>query len=171
MNSSRGTYSRLSRTIRAISNREQELLDRIACWRNRLTGLPCPKRTRVQMDRKHRIEGLKEYIREMEKPLALENNEMLQVYCTNETPSKPINEWTFPKVCELYGLSEKYKPPKASIRILISQLIHLKIELIESENGRRNLDYGIESRTTGRIICLIEVKKDGYRIIGTIVRS
>ncbi|GES97810.1 hypothetical protein GLOIN_2v1774909 [Rhizophagus clarus] len=80
-------------------------------------SLNSPKRTRVQMDRKHRIEGLKEYIREMEKPLALENNEMLQVYCTNETPSKPINEWTFPK-----------------------------IELIESENGRRNLDYGIESR-------------------------
>ncbi|PKK73657.1 hypothetical protein RhiirC2_740340 [Rhizophagus irregularis] len=27
-----------------------------------------------------------------------------------ETPSKPFNEWTFPKVCELYGLSDDPNP-------------------------------------------------------------
>ncbi|PKK63537.1 hypothetical protein RhiirC2_854946 [Rhizophagus irregularis] len=36
-------------------------------------------------------------------------------------------------------------------------------KLIEGKNGRRNLDYGIESRTTGRIIGLVEVKiKQGF---------
>ncbi|EXX74873.1 hypothetical protein RirG_047060 [Rhizophagus irregularis DAOM 197198w] len=33
-------------------------------------------------------------------------------------------------------------------------------KLIEGKSGRENLDYGIESRTTGRIIGLVEVKKD-----------
>jgi hypothetical protein len=27
-----------------------------------------------------------------------------------ETPSKPFSEWTFPKVCELYGLSDDPSP-------------------------------------------------------------
>ncbi|UZO17124.1 uncharacterized protein OCT59_008485 [Rhizophagus irregularis] len=33
-------------------------------------------------------------------------------------------------------------------------------KLIEGKNGRRNLDYGIESRTT---VGLVEVKKDDYK--------
>ncbi|PKK70554.1 hypothetical protein RhiirC2_849825 [Rhizophagus irregularis] len=36
-------------------------------------------------------------------------------------------------------------------------------KLIEGKNGRGNLDYGIESRTTGRIIGLVEVKKDDFK--------
>jgi hypothetical protein len=36
-------------------------------------------------------------------------------------------------------------------------------KLIEGKNGRGNLDYGIESRTTGRIMGLIEVKKDDFK--------
>ncbi|PKK58373.1 hypothetical protein RhiirC2_334231 [Rhizophagus irregularis] len=45
--------------------------------------------------------------------------EMLQVFVSKsnfkftvliETPSKPFNEWTFPKVCELYGLSDDPNP-------------------------------------------------------------
>ncbi|UZO27660.1 uncharacterized protein OCT59_019850 [Rhizophagus irregularis] len=36
-------------------------------------------------------------------------------------------------------------------------------KLIEGKNGRGNLDYSIESRTTGRIIGLVEVKKDGFK--------
>jgi hypothetical protein len=44
---------------------------------------------------------------------------MLRLFVTNnsfkftvliETPSKPFNEWTFPKVCELYGLSDDPNP-------------------------------------------------------------
>jgi hypothetical protein len=35
--------------------------------------------------------------------------------------------------------------------------------LVEGKNGRGNLDYGIESRTTGRTIGLIEVKKDDFK--------
>ncbi|PKC06588.1 hypothetical protein RhiirA5_501270 [Rhizophagus irregularis] len=36
-------------------------------------------------------------------------------------------------------------------------------KLIEGKNGRGNLDYGIESHTTGRIIGLVEVKKDDFK--------
>ena len=35
--------------------------------------------------------------------------------------------------------------------------------MIEGKNGRGNLDYGIESRTTGRIVGLVEVKKDDFK--------
>jgi hypothetical protein len=34
---------------------------------------------------------------------------------------------------------------------------------IERKNGRGNLNYGVESRTTGRTIGLIEVKKDDFK--------
>ncbi|PKK62235.1 hypothetical protein RhiirC2_870274 [Rhizophagus irregularis] len=135
-----------------------------------------------------------------------------------DTPSKPFNEWTFPKVCELYGLSDDPNPStdvypifhcgcvdtknekyKAALRKLFDELetrvattpIDLSYEatksiysytylasatypfkdqvkivpekLIEGKNGRGNLDYGVESRTTGRIIGLIEVKKDDFK--------
>jgi len=87
------------------------------------------------------LEGLKENIREMEKPPALENDsavlklisdgerysprndqdlcKALRVFVSKnnlkftvfiETPSKPFSEWTFPKVCELYGLSDDPSP-------------------------------------------------------------
>ncbi|PKK61641.1 hypothetical protein RhiirC2_760490, partial [Rhizophagus irregularis] len=36
-------------------------------------------------------------------------------------------------------------------------------KLIEGKNGRGNLDYRIESCTTGRIIGLVEVKKDDFK--------
>ena len=57
---------------------------------------------------------------------------------------------------------------KASIPTHISpqQLSHLRVvpeKLVEGKNGRGNLDYGIESRTTGRTIGLIEVKKDDFK--------
>ena len=129
-----------------------------------------------------------------------------------ETPSKPFNEWTFPKVYELYGLSddpnpsidvypvfscgsvntkdEKYKEALRKFfdetRIATtpidvsyeatksiysytylalatfpfkSQIKIVPEKLIEGKNGRGNLDYGIESRTTGRTIGLIGSKK------------
>ncbi|PKC00698.1 hypothetical protein RhiirA5_505039 [Rhizophagus irregularis] len=135
-----------------------------------------------------------------------------------ETPSKPFNEWTFPKVCELYGLSDDPNPSidvypvfscgsantknekyKEALRKLFDELetrvattpIDVSYEatksiysytylvsaaypfkdqvkvvpekLIEGKNGRGNLDYGIESRTTGRIVGLVEVKKDDFK--------
>ena len=40
-----------------------------------------------------------------------------------------------------------------------SQIKIVPEKLVEGKNGRGNLDYGIESRTTGRTIGLIEVKK------------
>jgi hypothetical protein len=60
------------------------------------------------------------------------------------------------------------RPPKVSIRILISslQFTHSRIKTRETDrgkNGRGNLDYGIESRTTGTIIGLVEVKKDDFK--------
>ncbi|GBB93359.1 hypothetical protein RclHR1_21560002 [Rhizophagus clarus] len=135
-----------------------------------------------------------------------------------DTPSKPFNEWTFPKVCELYGLSDDLNPStdvypifhcgcvdtknekyKAALRKLFDELetrvattpIDLSYEatksiysytyfasatypfkdqvkivlekLIEGKNGCENLDYDVESRTTGRIICLIKVKKNDFK--------
>ncbi|EXX77781.1 uncharacterized protein OCT59_027104 [Rhizophagus irregularis] len=41
--------------------------------------------------------------------------------------------------------------------------VKLQEKLIEGKNGCGNLDYGIESCTTGRIIGLIEVKKDDFK--------
>ncbi|CAB4431044.1 unnamed protein product [Rhizophagus irregularis] len=130
--------------------------------------------------------------------------EMLQVFVSKsnfkftvliETPSKPFNEWTFPKVCELYGLSDDPNPSidvypvfscgsadtknekyKEALRKLFDELEtrvattpiddQVKVvpeKLIEGKNGRGNLDYGIESRTTGRIVGLVEVKKDDFK--------
>ncbi len=46
--------------------------------------------------------------REMLRSLVSKNNPKFTVFI--ETPSKPFNSWTFPKVCELYGLSEDPNP-------------------------------------------------------------
>src|ERR1043166_3767081 len=46
--------------------------------------------------------------REMLQSLVSKNNLKFTVFI--ETPSKPFNEWTFPKVCELYELSDDPNP-------------------------------------------------------------
>ncbi|RGB25781.1 hypothetical protein C1646_771286 [Rhizophagus diaphanus] len=63
------------------------------------------------------IRGLKNSIREICLTPALENDRaLLNVlnddgkYFPRNTPLKPFNEWTFPKVCELYGLSNDPNP-------------------------------------------------------------
>ncbi|GBC13590.2 hypothetical protein GLOIN_2v1580557 [Rhizophagus irregularis DAOM 181602=DAOM 197198] len=84
------------------------------------------------------LEGLKEYIRKMYQPPALENDgaelnlmndgdkyspqdlrEILRIFVSNkklkftvfiETPSKPFSDWSFPKVCQLYGISNDPNP-------------------------------------------------------------
>jgi hypothetical protein len=154
--------------------------------------------------------------REMLQSLVTKTNLKFTVFI--ETPSKPFNSWTFPKVCELYGLSDDPNPSidvypvfscgcvntknekyNKALRKLFDELetritttpidvsyeatksiysytylasatfpfqSQIKIvpeKLIEGKNGRGNLDYGIESRTTGRTIGLIEVKKDDFK--------
>jgi len=44
-----------------------------------------------------------------------------------------------------------------------SQIKIIPEKLVKGKNGRRNLDYGIESCITGRTIGLIEVKKDDFK--------
>ncbi|GBC43765.2 hypothetical protein GLOIN_2v1789859 [Rhizophagus irregularis DAOM 181602=DAOM 197198] len=85
------------------------------------------------------------------------NNPKFTVFI--ETPSKPFNSWTFPKVCELYGLSEDPNPNELETRIATIPSTYLPEKLVKGKNGRRNLDYGFESRTTGRTIGLIELSK------------
>src|SRR5688572_17061227 len=46
--------------------------------------------------------------REMLRSLVSKNH--LKFTVLIEIPSKPFNEWTFPKVCELYGLSNDSNP-------------------------------------------------------------
>ncbi|RIA97870.1 hypothetical protein C1645_751399, partial [Glomus cerebriforme] len=46
--------------------------------------------------------------REMLRSLVSKPNLKFTVFI--ETPSKPFNKWTFPKVCELYGLSDDPNP-------------------------------------------------------------
>ena len=153
---------------------------------------------------------------EMLRSLVSKNNLKFTVFI--ETPSKPFNKWTFPKVCQLYGLSDDPNPSidvypvfkcgcvetknekyGEALRKLFDELetrvsttpidvsyeatksiysysflasatfpfkSQIKIvpeKLVEGKNGRGNLDFGIESRTTGRTVGLIEVKKDDFK--------
>ncbi|PKK62909.1 hypothetical protein RhiirC2_789674 [Rhizophagus irregularis] len=101
--------------------------------------------------------------------------------------SKPFNKWTFPKVCQLYRLSNDLNPSidvypifkcdcvdtknekygevlqklfdELETYVAITLLTQIKIipeKLVKGKNGCGNLDFGIESRTTGRIVGLIE---------------
>ncbi|PKC54368.1 hypothetical protein RhiirA1_542909 [Rhizophagus irregularis] len=81
-----------------------------------------------------------------------------------ETPSKPFNEWTFPKVCELYGLSDDPNP-STDVYPVFSCGNNFKLipeKLVEGRNGQGNLDYAVECRSTGRILGVIEVKKEDF---------
>jgi hypothetical protein len=153
--------------------------------------------------------------REMLRSLVSKNNPKFTVFI--ETPSKPFNSWTFPKVCELYGLSDDPNPSidvypvfrcgcadlstgksKAVIKHLMAELKlrqdvtpldrayeatktiysycylaggvsfykdNFKLipeKLVEGRNGQGNLDYAVECRSTGRILGVIEVKKEDF---------
>jgi hypothetical protein len=192
------------------------------------------------------LKDLKDYIRELYKSPALENDsaalnfmngedryyprnyqdlrEILRTLVSNnnlkftvliETSSKPFSDWSFPKMCQLYGISNDPNPDidvypvfscgsanlnneesKAVIKHLMAE-IKLRQDVtplnkakeatktiysycylaagvsfyknnfklipekyIEGHNGQGNLDYAIECRSTGKIIGIIEVKKD-----------
>ncbi|RGB35620.1 hypothetical protein C1646_759090 [Rhizophagus diaphanus] len=60
------------------------------------------------------------------------------------------------------------KPPAlendgAVLNFISNQVKIIPEKLIEEKNGRGNLDHGIESCTTGRIIGLIKIKKDDFK--------
>ncbi|PKK58377.1 hypothetical protein RhiirC2_857808 [Rhizophagus irregularis] len=153
--------------------------------------------------------------REMLRTLVTKNKPKFTVFV--ETPSKPFNSWTFPKVCELYGLSDDPNPSidvypvfhcgsvdlrseesKAVVKHLMAEIKlrqdvtpldkayeatktiysycylasgvsfykdNFKLipeKLIEGRNGQGNLDYAVECRSSGRVLGVIEVKKDDF---------
>ncbi|EXX53544.1 uncharacterized protein OCT59_011977 [Rhizophagus irregularis] len=152
-----------------------------------------------------------ESFREMLRTLVSKKNLKFTVFI--ETPSKPFNSWTFPKVCELYELSDDPNPSidvypvfhcgsanlssKKSEDVIKHLMAELKLrqdvtpldkayeatktiysycylasgvsfykdnfklipeKLIEG----RNLDYAVECRSTGRVLGVIEVKKEDF---------
>ncbi|CAG8577555.1 12800_t:CDS:2, partial [Ambispora gerdemannii] len=154
-------------------------------------------------------------LREMLRLLVSKNNLKFTVFI--ETPSKAFNNWTFPKVCQLYNLSEdpnpdvsvfptfscgcsdtknvnfqvaldklmvelqtrlattpinlSYEATKtiytysylASAVSLFETLIRIRPEkLIEGKNGQGKTDYAMESCATGRIIDVVEVKREDF---------
>ncbi|PKC11282.1 hypothetical protein RhiirA5_497814 [Rhizophagus irregularis] len=130
------------------------------------------------------LEGLKEYIREMDKPPALENDGALQVF---ETPQSSSTNGSYRKcsqsvVKHLMAESElrqkttpldfAYEATKSiySYCYLASGVSfyekNFKIipeKLITGHNGQGNLDYAIECRSINRIVGLVEVKKDDFK--------
>ncbi|CAG8655720.1 10137_t:CDS:2, partial [Ambispora leptoticha] len=159
------------------------------------------------------LEALKDSIRAVYQTPALENDGAV----FNVTPSKAFNNWTFPKVCQLYNLSEdpnpdvsvfptfscgcsdtknvnfqvaldklmvelqtrlattpinlSYEATKtiytysylASAVSLFETLIRIRPEkLIEGKNGQGKTDYAMESCATGRIIGVVEVKREDF---------
>ncbi|CAB4416226.1 unnamed protein product [Rhizophagus irregularis] len=151
----------------------------------------------------------------MLRTLVSKNNLKFTVFI--ETPSKPFNSWTFPKVCELYELSDDPNPSidvypvfhcgsanlsseksEAVIKHLMAELKlrqdvtpldkvyettktiysycylasgvsfykdNFKLipeKLIEGRNGQGNLDDAVECRSTGRVLGVIEVKKEDF---------
>ncbi|PKK71351.1 hypothetical protein RhiirC2_778513 [Rhizophagus irregularis] len=162
----------------ATSNREQELLDQVASLQALLNKSVhgTPKRTKgfkwtVNIEHAT-LDVLKNSIRAINQTPALENDgavlnmlnesgntprndqdlrEMLQVFVTKssfkftvliETSSKPSNEWTFPK-CE---------KSKAVVKHLMAEL----------KTSSRCYSPRQECRPTGRVLGVIEVKKEDF---------
>ncbi|RIA96390.1 hypothetical protein C1645_815407 [Glomus cerebriforme] len=96
-----------------------------------------------------------------------------------KTPSKfkPFNEWTFPKVCELYELSDDPNPDidvysvfscdsadlTSGVSLYGKNFKIVPEKLVKGHNGQGNLDLTIERRSTGRIVGLVEVKRDDFK--------
>ncbi|CAG8569863.1 8179_t:CDS:1 [Paraglomus occultum] len=58
---------------------------------------------------------------------------------------------------------EKYLFLASAVYPFKSQIKIAPERTIEGKNGQGNLDYGMESHRTGRIIGLVEVKKDDFK--------
>ncbi|GBC47068.2 hypothetical protein GLOIN_2v1736381 [Rhizophagus irregularis DAOM 181602=DAOM 197198] len=127
-----------------------------------------------------------------------ELREVLQLFVSNknlkftvfiETPSKPFNEWTFPKVEEskvvvkhlMAELNLRKKTTPLDIAYEATKTIYFYCYLasgvsfyeenfklilekfVTGRNGQGNLDYAIECRSTNRIVGLVKVKKDDFK--------
>lgn len=64
--------------------------------------------------------------REMLRLLVLKNNLKITVFV--ETPSKPFSEWTFPRVCQLYELSDDPNPSTRVFPVFSCGCVDLKDE-------------------------------------------
>ncbi|PKK65708.1 hypothetical protein RhiirC2_785750 [Rhizophagus irregularis] len=110
------------------------------------------------------FEGLKNSIREKYPPPSLENDVAVLNIINDSEKFSPRNDQDL--LCELYGLSDVYPVfscklfDELEMRVATTPINDIPEKLIEGKNGRRNLDYGIESRTT---VGLVEVKKDDFK--------
>ncbi|CAG8659539.1 6431_t:CDS:2 [Paraglomus brasilianum] len=121
----------------AASSREQELLEEVTSLKEKLSKSthdfdvvvkPKQKANKWTVNiEQASLKDLKNYIRELYKPPALENDgaercliprdvavasfkTKLKFTVFIETPSKPFSDWSFPKVCQLYGISSDPNP-------------------------------------------------------------
>ncbi|CAG8568241.1 3767_t:CDS:2, partial [Paraglomus occultum] len=203
----------------ATTSREQKLLEKVASLKEKLSKSthdfdvvvkPKQKANKWTVNIEQAgLKDLKDYIRELYKPPALENDgavlnfmsdgdrylprndvsfrEMLQSLVSKtklkftvfiETPSKPFSDWSFPKVCQLYGISSDPNPDidaneatktiysycylASGVSFYKDNFKLIPEKLIEGRNGQGNLDYAIECRSTGRILGIIEVKREDF---------
>ncbi|PKY29604.1 hypothetical protein RhiirB3_474484 [Rhizophagus irregularis] len=102
------------------------------------------------------LEGLKEYIREMDKPPALENDGAVLNFISSGERYSPQNDQNLCKMLRLFVINNSFK----FLRLLKALQ---RMDLTESHNGQGNLDYAIECRSINRIVGLVEVKKDDFK--------
>ncbi|UZO22080.1 uncharacterized protein OCT59_014452 [Rhizophagus irregularis] len=72
----------------------------------------------------------------------------------HETPLKAFSDWTFPKVCQLYGLGESDDPTMEVFPVFSCVIFGL--------NGHGPLDFTIDLRQTAKTVGVTEVKKDDF---------
>ncbi|PKB98446.1 hypothetical protein RhiirA5_431366 [Rhizophagus irregularis] len=90
--------------------------------------------------------------RDMLRLLVSKNN--LKFTVVIETPLKAFSDWTFPKVCQLYGLGESDDPTMEVFPVFSCVIFGL--------NGHGPLDFTIDLRQTAKTVRVTEVKKDDF---------
>ncbi|CAG8768241.1 9177_t:CDS:2, partial [Ambispora leptoticha] len=119
---------------------------------------------------------LKEHIREEYNPVTLENDgAVLKAFTVIiEIPSKAFSDWSFPKVCQLYGLGESDDPSLSvfppftceykELKTDSSQAIlkHLIAELEARPNGRGPVDFAIDLLQTAKTVGVTVVKDEDF---------
>ncbi|CAI2178225.1 19386_t:CDS:2 [Funneliformis geosporum] len=86
-----------------------------------------------------------------------------------ETPSKAFSDWSFPKVCQLYGLDLKDDSSRAILKHLIAELnarLKARNESSKSQyvwpNGHGPVDFAIDLLQTVKTVGVTEVKDEDY---------
>ncbi|PKY32177.1 hypothetical protein RhiirB3_531946 [Rhizophagus irregularis] len=137
------------------------------------------------------LEGLKDYIRELYKPPALENDGAPQVHRVNRDAIEALQRMDLPEnlsseqpkavgkhlMAELKlrqdvtPLDRAYEATKtiysycylaAGVSFYKDNFKLIPEKLVEGRNGQGNLDYAVECRPTGRILGVVEVKKEDF---------